>query len=339
MPDTNISILVADPFSIAGVQLLQRELPDVRICEHIGLKPDQLRSIIHEYTVLIVRSQTRVTADLLAVAPNLKVVARAGVGLDNIDIEAAQSRGVTVVNSPAGNIEAVAEHTIAMMLALARHIPSAHASMASGKWEKPRFMGTGVRAKTLGILGLGKVGSLVAELATGLRMHVMAYDPFLLVERLALLQEIGGTYIEHLDDLLVRADFLSLHAALPAGSSCASHSYIIGSRELRLVKPTAFLINCARGGLVDEQALLCALQEYRLAGAALDVFSQEPVADSTVLRALLTDPHVIATPHLGGSTREAQANVALDVARQLVHVLKSLYSAAASRQALFSTVM
>ncbi len=318
-----VSILVADSIAQEGLDLLRTELPDAQIDVRTGLKPDQLRAIIGEYSALIVRSATQVTADILAEAGQLKIVGRAGVGVDNIDTEAATNRGIMVVNSPTGNIVAAAEHTIAMLMALARHVPAASSSIKAGKWEKNRFMGVEVRNKTLGVIGLGKVGTEVTKRAQGLEMQVVAFDPYVSPEQA---RKLGVTMLT-LDEVLQQADFLTLHTSLTSGPNGTRG--LISGRELALMKPTAQLINCARGGLIDEEALLNALNEGKIAGAALDVFSQEPVRDSEVLKQLLAHERIVATPHLGGSTEEAQVGVATDVAEQVVAVLRGGFPRAA----------
>ncbi len=313
-----IRILIADPIAEAGIALLRRALPEAQVDERAGLPPALLREVISDYTALIVRSATQVTADLLAAATRLRVVGRAGVGLDNIDVEAAERLGIRVVNSPTGNVAAAAEHTIALLMALARSIPTAHSSMKAGRWEKSRFLGVEVRGKVLGIIGLGKVGREVAQRARGLSMQVIASDPYVSRAHAADL----GVALLPLEDLLQRADFVSLHVQLAAPTQGGQS--LLGAREFGLLKPGARLINCARGGLIDEEALLRALDEQRLAGVALDVFSREPVGDDPILRQLLADERVIATPHLGGSTEEAHIQVALDVAEQIVSALREL---------------
>src|SRR5579875_3038536 len=318
-----VKILITDRIAREGIDLLRAQLPDAQIDERHGLKPEQLKEIIGNYTALIVRSATQVTADILAAATQLKIVGRAGVGVDNIDTEAATAAGIMVVNSPTGNIVAAAEHTIAMLMALARHIPEADASMKAGKWEKSRFVGTEVRNKILGVIGLGKVGSEVARRAQGLEMQVIAFDPFVSLENARKM----GVSMFTLDEVLEQADFVTLHTSLTSGPSGTRG--LIGARELALMKPTARLINCARGGLIDEEALLHALNEGRLAGAALDVFSQEPIRDNETLKLLLAHERVIATPHLGASTEEAQVGVATDVAEQIVTVLRGGFPRAA----------
>ena len=318
-----VKILVADRIAQEGIDLLHAQLPEVEIDIRTGLKPEQLREIIGNYTALIVRSETQVTGNILTAAEQLKIVGRAGVGVDNIDIDAATQQGVMVVNSPTGNIVAAAEHTIAMLMAMARHIPAANSSIKSGKWEKSRFLGVEVRNKVLGIIGLGKVGMEVAKRAQGLEMQIIAFDPYVAPEQA---RKLGVTMLS-LDDVLQQADFVTLHTSLTSGPNGTRG--LIGSRELSLMKPGARLINCARGGLIDEKALLNALNENRLAGAALDVFSQEPVRDDAVLKQLLAHERVIATPHLGASTEEAQVGVATDVAEQIVSVLRGGFPRAA----------
>ena len=310
-------ILIADSIAEAGIDLLRRRLPLARINERPGLSPAQLREVIAQYSALIVRSATQVNADILAAATRLRVVGRAGVGLDNIDVEAAARRGIRVVNSPTGNVNAAAEHTIALLMALARLIPTAHSSMKAGRWEKSRFLGVEVRGKVLGIIGFGKVGREVAQRARGLSMQVIASDPCVPQAHAAAL----GVLMVPLEELLQRADFVSLHVQLPGRPQGGQH--LFGAREFSLLKPGSRLINCARGGLIDEEALLHALLSERLAGVALDVFSREPVGDDPILRQLLADERVIATPHLGGSTEEAQIQVALDVAERVIAALSS----------------
>jgi phosphoglycerate dehydrogenase-like enzyme len=311
-----LRILVADRIAQEGIDLLRQEQPEAHIDIQPGLLPEQLLASIGDYAALIVRSETQVTAPILAAAERLKIVGHAGVGLDNIDLVAARRLGIQVVNAPTGNITAAAEHTIAMMMALARHIPAATSLMKAGTWEKSRFVGVEVRQKTLGIIGLGKVGKEVARRAQGLDMQVCAFDPYVSQEQADPL----GVIMLTLEEVLRWSDFVTLHTTLTSGPQGTRG--LIGARELGLLKPGARLINCARGGLIDEEALLSALNERRLAGVALDVFSQEPVRDNEVLRQLLAHPLVIATPHLGGSTAEAQVNVAIEVARQVIDALR-----------------
>ena len=318
-----VKILVADRIAQEGIALLRGQLSEAEIDVRTGLKPEQLREIIGTYSALIVRSETQVTSDILAAAGQLKIVGRAGVGVDNIDIDAATRHGVMVVNSPTGNIVAAAEHTIAMLMAMARHIPAASSSIKSGKWEKSRFLGVEVRNKVLGIIGLGKVGTEVARRAQGLEMQILAFDPYVAPEQA---RKLGVTMVS-IEDVLRQSDFVTLHTSLTSGPHGTRG--LIGAHELSLMKPGARLINCARGGLIDEEALLNALNENRLAGAALDVFSQEPVRDDAVLKQLLAHERVIATPHLGASTEEAQVGVATDVAEQIVSVLRGGFPRAA----------
>jgi len=308
-------VLIADRIAQEGIDLLRSQLPEAQIDVHLGLKPEQIRGIVGDYTALIVRSETQVTSEILAAAKKLKIVGRAGVGVDNIDIEAATRQGIMVVNSPTGNIVAAAEHTIAMLMALARHLPAASSSIKAGKWEKNRFLGVEVRNKVLGIIGLGKVGTEVARRAQGLEMQVIAFDPYVSPEHARKLD----VSMLSMEDVLRQADFVTLHTSLTSGPQGTRG--LIGAHELNLLKPGARLINCARGGLIDEKALLNVLQQNRLAGVALDVFSQEPIGDNTILKQLVAHEQVIATPHLGASTEEAQLGVATDVAEQIVAVL------------------
>ncbi|HTK11899.1 MAG TPA: phosphoglycerate dehydrogenase [Ktedonobacteraceae bacterium] len=318
-----IKILITDRVAQEGIALLREQLPEVQIDERLGIKPEQLKAIIGEYSALIVRSETQVTANILEAASKLKIVGRAGVGVDNIDTEAATRQGIMVVNSPTGNIIAAAEHTIAMLMSMARHVPSANGSMKAGKWEKSRFVGVEVRNKTLGVIGLGKVGMAVARRAQGLEMQIVAYDPFVSPEQA---RKVDVTMLS-MDDVLKQADFLTLHTSLTSGPSGTRG--LIGERELSLMKPGARIINCARGGLIQEDALLKVLNEGHLAGAALDVFSQEPIRDSETLHQLIAHERVIVTPHLGASTEEAQVGVATDVADQIVSVIRGGFPRAA----------
>jgi D-3-phosphoglycerate dehydrogenase len=318
-----VRILITDRIAREGVDLLRSQLPDAQIDERPGLQPEQLKAVIGTYAALIVRSETQVTGDILEAATRLKIVGRAGVGVDNIDTAAATRQGIMVVNSPTGNIVAAAEHTIAMLMALARQIPAANTSTKAGKWEKSRFLGVEVRNKVLGIIGLGKVGTEVARRAQGMEMQVIAFDPYVGPEQA---RKLGVTMLS-MEEVLNQADFVTLHTSLTSGPN--STRGLIGVHELQLLKPTARLINCARGGLIDEEALLNALNEKRLAGVALDVFSQEPIRDNATLKQLLAHERVVATPHLGASTEEAQVGVAIDVAEQVVSVLRGGFPRAA----------
>src|SRR6266581_249323 len=303
---TAFRILVCDPIAEDGVEALKRSGADVDV--RTGLSPEELRKSVDGYDALVVRSETKVTREVIAAATRLQVVGRAGIGVDNIDLQAATERGVVVVNAPTGNIISAAEHAIALMLSLSRHIPEANASLRSGKWERSRFMGLEVRGKTLGIVGLGQVGSEVARRAKGLEMRVIACDPFVPEERARVL----GVDLVSMDGLLREADFVSVHTTLSEGTKS-----LIGEKELRAMKPSARVINTARGGIVDEAALEKALREGWIAGAALDVFEKEPLTEHP----LFSLPNVVVTPHLGASTAEAQERVAVDVAEQILAVL------------------
>ena len=297
-----VKVLISDKMSPKAAEIFRGRGVDVD--EKPGLSKDELIAIIGGYDGLAVRSATKVTPDVLEAATNLKVIGRAGIGVDNIDVAAATNKGVVVMNTPFGNSITTAEHAIAMLLALARQIPEANASTQAGKWEKSRFMGVELFGKTLGIIGCGNIGSIVAERAQGLAMKVIAYDPFLTQERA---QELGVEKVE-LDGLFARADFISLHTPLTDATRG-----IISAEAIAAMKDGVRIINCARGGLVDETALKAALESGRVAGAALDVFAEEPAKDN----ALFGLPNVVATPHLGASTSEAQVNVAIQVAEQL----------------------
>ena len=309
-------ILITEPIAQEGVDLLRYELPEARIDVRRDLSPEHLRALIGSYTALIVRSQTRVTEELLAEATCLQVVGRAGSGLDNIDLDAAVRHGVLVVNAPRGSAIAVAEHTLALMLTLARHIPAANSSIKAGRWDKSRLLGVELHGKVLGLVGLGKIGKEVAQRAKSLGMRVIACDPFLSSKQ----GQHVGVALHSKEEMLPQADIVTLHATLANDESGTRR--LLGTRELHLCKPGAYLVNCARGSLIDEQALLAALNEGRLAGVALDVFSQEPIGDDTILRQLLSHERVIATPHLGASTVEAQVRVATEVARSIIAALR-----------------
>jgi len=309
-------ILITEPIAPAGVELLRHELPGARIDERFGLEPAQLRALIGEYSALLIRSETRVTDDLLAAARRLKVIGRAGSGVDNIDLDAAFRRGVLVVYAPRGNTVAVAEHTMALLLALVRHLPAANVSLKAGRWEKRRLVGAELAHKTLGILGLGKIGREVALRAQAFSMLVVAADP--LVSAAQALR-MGVTLLGK-EEVLRQAEMVTIHVGLPGGLSAIRP--LIGKQELALLKLGAYLVNCARGGLIDEAAVLEALKQGRLAGVALDVFSQEPIGDDTVLRHLLEHERVLATPHLGASTQEAQERVGIEVARNVISALR-----------------
>lgn len=299
-----MKVLVADPVGDEGIEILS-SVAEVDI--KTGLEPEELISVIGDYDALVVRSQTQVTARVIEAGKKLQIIARAGVGVDNIDIDEATRRGIVVVNTPTGNTTAAAEHTIALMFALARHIAQANTMLKSGKWQRNNFMGVELRNKVLGIIGLGNVGSEVARRARGLEMKLIAYDPFVPEDYARNFQ----VELTTLKSLLKEADFITIHVPLTA-----STKQIIGSKELALVKPTVRIINTARGGLIDEKALVKAVKEGRVAGAAVDVFSEEPCTSSI----LFEEDNIIVTPHLGASTAEAQTMVAEDVAEQIISV-------------------
>ena len=300
-------ILIADPIDAQGVDLLSAQA-DVDVKK--GLKPQELMDIIGDYDALIVRSETKVTADIIGAGKRLQVIARAGIGVDNIDLEAATSGGIAVVNAPTGNTVAAAEHTMALILAMARNVPKAHQSMEQGQWTRSAFMGVEVRNKTLGIIGLGRVGSEVARRAQSFAMRLVAYDPFVAPDYARVL---GVEVVVSLERLLAESDFVTIHTP-----SSDNTYHLIGAPELAKMKPGSRLINVARGDLIDEDALLKALDEGELAGAALDVFSHEPPGDSPLVK----HPKVVVTPHLGASTQEAQREVAVEVAEQVTAVLR-----------------
>ncbi|MDP6495059.1 MAG: phosphoglycerate dehydrogenase, partial [Dehalococcoidia bacterium] len=299
-------ILVADPVAPEGVELLRTQGEvDVKL----RLDPKDLLSIIGGYDALVVRSETKVTAEVIEAGERLQVVGRAGVGVDNIDLDAATQRGIAVVNAPTGNTIAAAEHTIAMMMALARNIPQANESLRRGEWTRSAFTGIEVRNRVLGVIGLGKVGTEVARRAMGLQMRALGYDPFVSQEQANLL----GIELASLARIFQESDFICLHTPLTE-----STRGLIGEKEIATMKPTVRILNIARGELVDEDALFKAVEEGRVAGAALDVFSKEPPVDSP----LLMNGKIIVTPHLGASTEEAQTEVAREVAEQVIAVLQ-----------------
>ena len=298
-------ILVADPLAEDGLERLRRA-GDVTVVSK--LPEAELIARIPDFDALVVRSETRVTAPVIDAGLKLRVVGRAGVGVDNIDVPAATRRGIVVVNAPRGNIVAAAEHTIALLMSLARWVPQADASVKRGEWTRARFVGTEIRGKTLGVIGLGNVGSEVAKRAHGLEMEVIAFDPVVSVER----AELFNVPLVTLAELLERADFVTIHVPL-----VESNRKLIGAPELALMKSTARLINTARGGIVDEEALAEALRSGKIAAAAADVFVTEPPGANP----LLALPNFVATPHIGASTVEAQVSVAFDVAEEIAAVL------------------
>ncbi|HLL26833.1 MAG TPA: phosphoglycerate dehydrogenase [Xanthobacteraceae bacterium] len=297
-------VLISDALSPAAVQIFKDRGVEVDFQPNLGKDKEKLAEAINGFDGLAVRSATKVTSKILERAKNLKVVGRAGIGVDNVDIPAATARGIIVMNTPFGNSITTAEHAVTLMLSLARQIPQADASTQAGKWEKNRFMGVEITGKTLGIIGCGNIGAIVADRALGLHMKVIAYDPFLSPERAA---DLGVEKVD-LDDLLRRADFITLHTPLTEKTK-----NILDAKALAHARKGVRIINCARGGLVDETALAAALDSGHVAGAAFDVFSTEPATENP----LFGHPNVICTPHLGASTNEAQENVALQVAEQM----------------------
>ena len=297
-------VLVSDELSETAVQIFRDRGVEVDYLPKLGKDKEALAAVIDQYDGLAIRSATKATEKLLEKATRLKIIGRAGIGVDNIDIPAASKKGIIVMNTPFGNSLTTAEHAIAMMFSAARQIPEANASTQAGKWEKSRFMGVELFNKTLGVIGAGNIGGIVCDRAVGLKMKVIAYDPFLSEDRA---RHLGVTKVE-LDDLLHRADFITLHVPLTDKTR-----YILSRDALAKTKPGVRIINCARGGLIDEAALADALKSGHVAAAALDVFEVEPATESP----LFGLPGVVCTPHLGASTTEAQENVALQVAEQM----------------------
>mgnify|MGYP000642736857 CR=1 FL=1 len=299
-------ILIADPIAQEGIDLLKGHA-DVDV--KTGMKLEELVAVVGDYDALVVRSETKVTAAVIEAGKKLQVVARAGIGVDNIDLDAATGAGIAVVNAPTGNTVAAAEHTVALMLALSRNIPAAHRSMKDGEWKRSAFMGVEVRNKTLGVIGLGRVGSEVVRRAQSFAMNLVAYDPFVAPDYAHRL----GVELLSFEELLDQSDFITLHTPLTENSR-----NLISTKELDRMKPDARLINVARGELIDEEALLAALNDGKLGGVALDVFAKEPPGPNP----LLDHPKVVITPHLGASTQEAQREVAVEAAEQVLTVLK-----------------
>ena len=295
-------VLIADKLSPAAVAIFQER--GVDIDNKPGMTKEELLAVVDQYDGIAIRSSTKITAEVIKAAKKLKVVARAGIGVDNVDIPAATAAGVIVMNTPFGNSITTAEHAISLMLALARELPAANASTQAGKWEKNRFMGVEITGKVLGLIGAGNIGGIVADRARGLKMRVIAYDPFLSPERA---EDLGMEKVE-LNDLLARADFITLHVPMTPETR-----NILSADAIAKTKKGVRIINCARGGLIDEAALKAALDSGHVAGAALDVFAVEPAEENI----LFGNEKVVATPHLGASTNEAQENVALQVAEQI----------------------
>jgi len=287
-----MKVLVSDPLSDVGIKIFQ-ETPDIEVDVNTGLTPEELKKIIGRYHGLAVRSATKVTSDIIEAADNLKVIGRAGIGLDNVDIPAASQRGIVVMNTPEGNTITAAEHTIAMIMALSRNIPQATASLKAGKWEKKKLQGHELFNKTLGLIGAGHIGQIVADRARGMKMNVIVYDPYIkpeIIEKMEL-EPVS------MEELLQRADYITIHT--PKTDETTN---LINKDTIAKMKKGAMLINCARGGIVNEDDLYDALKSQTLAGAAFDVFSKEPPGNIK----LMSLPNFICTPHLGASTKEAQ---------------------------------
>jgi D-3-phosphoglycerate dehydrogenase len=305
-----MKVLISDNLAPVGEQILLDAGLEVDI--KTGLTPEELKKIIPEYEGLVIRSATKVTAEIIEAATNLKVVGRAGIGLDNVDVAAASKHGIVVMNAPDGNATTAAEHAIAMMVSLARNIPQATASMKEGKWEKKKFMGRELTGKTLGIIGIGRIGSIVADRAQGLKMKVIAYDPHMpedLVKKL-------GAELTTIEEVCKKSDFISVHVPMTKDTK-----HLISASEFKNMKKDAMFIDCARGGVVDEEALYEALNSGQIGGAALDVFEVEPTTRENC--PLLGLDNFICTPHLGASTSEAQENVAVAIAKQISEYLRT----------------
>jgi D-3-phosphoglycerate dehydrogenase len=300
-------VLVADKLPPKGMEVLKRE-ERIRCYVEADISPGELRATIGEYDGIIIRSRTTITGDIINASERLKVIGRAGIGVDNVDVQAATRRGILVMNTPRENAIAAAEHTIAMMLAISRNIPQANASTKSGKWERGRFTGVELYGKTLGIIGIGNIGSSVAERAQGLKMNVIGYDPYIPED----VAEQKGVPLVTLDDLLSRSDFISIHTPLTEDTR-----HLIDGETLEKMKTGMMIINCARGGIVDEGALLNALKSGKVRGAALDVFENEATGNNPLFEV----DNVICTPHIGAATSEAQENVAVAIADQIVDFL------------------
>ncbi|HEX6923489.1 MAG TPA: phosphoglycerate dehydrogenase [Bacillales bacterium] len=302
------NILVSDPLSKHGIQSLL-DAKDVKVDEKTDLTEQELLEEIRNYDALLVRSQTKVTEAVLEASERLKVIGRAGVGVDNIDLDAASEQGVIVVNAPDGNTISAAEHTFAMMMAAARRIPQAYQSLTAGRWERKAFRGVELNGKTLGVIGLGRIGVEVAKRAKAFRMKIVAYDPFLSEERAKKLGVEKGS----VDEVVSSADFLTVHTPL-----IKETHHLIGPEQFNKMKPGVRIVNCARGGIIDEEALYKAIRDGKVAGAALDVFESEPPTENPLLEL----SEVVVTPHLGASTAEAQENVAIDVSAEVLRVLR-----------------
>ncbi|RKY33025.1 MAG: phosphoglycerate dehydrogenase [Candidatus Omnitrophota bacterium] len=297
-----MKILVSDPLSDEGLKIL-KEVKEFSVEVKTGLKPEELKNIIKDYNAILVRSATKLNKEVIEAATKLKVIGRAGVGLDNVDLEAATQKGIIVMNTPAGNTISTAEHTMSMVLALSRNIAQANESLKKGEWKRSKFMGVELYGKTLGIIGLGRIGKEVAKRALSFGMKILAYDPFLSIEA----AEGTGVEVAELNELLKNSDYITVHTPITDETK-----HMISTKEFTLMKRGVRVINCARGGIIDEKALVEAVKESKVAGAALDVYEQEPLpADSQLLKL----DNILTTPHLGASTEEAQVNVAIEVAQ------------------------
>lgn len=304
MEESINKVLICDSLSKKGIEILESS-PKIKVDIKMGLSPDELKRTIVDYDGIIIRSETKLKKDIIEVADRLKVIGRAGIGLDNVDIEAATKKGIVVMNTPQENAIAAAEHTIAMMLAISRKIPQANASMKAGKWEKRKFMGIELYKKTLGIIGVGVIGTIVADRARGLKMKVIGYDPYLSKE----VAEKKGVELVSLEDLLRNSDFITIHTPLTEETK-----NLIGKKEFEKMKNGVIIINCARGGIINEKDLYDAIKSGKVSGAALDVFENEPAIGNPLLEL----DEVIGTPHLGAATGEAQENVSIAIANQII---------------------
>ena len=300
-------VLISDSLSKEAVAILEKE-KELKVDVNTGLTPDALKKVIKDYDALVVRSGTKVTKDIIAAADRLKIIGRAGVGLDNVDVDAASKKGIIVVNTPGGNTISTAEHTFSMMLALSRSIPQADASTKRGEWERKKFMGVELCGKVLGIIGLGRIGTEVAKRALTFGMRVIAYDPYLSFEKA---KELGIESVD-LKNLFKSSDYITVHTPLTDETA-----HIISNKEFDIMKKGVRVINCARGGIIDEKALVKAIESGKVAGAALDVYEEEPPKNSKLLKL----DNVVLTPHLGASTEEAQVNVAIDIANTVRDML------------------
>ncbi|MGB5991613.1 MAG: phosphoglycerate dehydrogenase, partial [Desulfobacterales bacterium] len=303
-----MKVLVSDNLGEAGIRMFQEE-EGIEVDVNTGLAPEALKSIIQEYDGLVIRSATKVTEDLLEAATRLKVVGRAGIGLDNVDIPAATKRGIIVMNTPGGNVITTAEHAIGMLMALSRNVPEGTASLKAGRWDKKKLQGREIYNKVLGVIGFGKIGSIVADLARGLKMKVVVYDPYVTPEQI----EKAGFESVTLEELYRRSDYITVH--VPKFKETIG---LLNKDAFEQMKDRVMIVNCARGGIVDEDALYAALESGKVAGAALDVFEKEPPG----ICPLIEHERLICTPHLGASTQEAQTKVAVDVAGQIIEYLK-----------------